>query len=395
MDFGLGERLRMRRPFRLPARSPISRRMGMERKLAAWRAAGLIDAATADAIAAHEAAAARPVALWAAVGLGLLALALGAVLVVAANWDRIPDALKLGIHLAALAAAALAAWRGLRGDRLWLGEGALFGLGALTLGGIALQAQIYAQTGPLWEALAAWAVLMAPALLLGGRTRLTAYALAGLLTLLAISYGDAPGPRSTALADNLRLALPPALVALSLVIADPDRETFVSGLREAGLVLLLGGASLAHLLWAQSWTAAEVSDAIVRLPLAAAVALWAAHRARRLGGADAAVLRTALLAGLGAVAITFAVPHGDNPAARFVGVLCYFALWGLVARAAAIHGWRALFGLAVAALALRLFIVYLELFYDLASTGVGLILGGLLLIGLAAGWRRVMARVAP
>jgi hypothetical protein len=88
------------------------------------------------------------------------------------------------------------------------------------------------------------------------------------------------------------------------------------------------------------------------------------------------------------------VPHGDNPAARLAGVLSYFALWGLIARAAAAHGWRALFGLAVAALALRLFIVYLELFYDLASTGLGLILGGLLLLGLAAGWRRIMARAA-
>jgi uncharacterized membrane protein len=367
----------------------------MERKLAAWRAAGLIDAATADAIAAHEAAAARPVALWAAVGLGLLALALGVVLVIAANWDRIPDAVKLGVHLAAMAAAAGAAWRGLRGDRLWLGEGALFGLGALTLGGVALHAQIYGQTGPLWEALAAWAVLMTPAILLAGRTRLTAYALAALLALLAISYGDAPGPRSTLLADNLRLALPPALVALSLVIADPDREPFVRGLREAGLALLLGGASLAHLLWAQSWTASDVGDALARLPLAALVALAAAHGARRLGGADAAVVATGVLAAAGAVAVTFAIPHGDNPAARFVGVLSYFALWGLVARAAARHGWRALFGLAVAALALRLFIVYLELFYDLASTGLGLILGGLLLIALAAGWRRVMARVAP
>ncbi|MCA3254230.1 MAG: DUF2157 domain-containing protein [Alphaproteobacteria bacterium] len=368
--------------------------MSLERKLAAWRAAGLIDAATADAIAAHEAAAARPVALWAAAGLGLLALALGAVLTVAANWDRIPDAVKLGVHLAAMLGAAAAAWRGLRDGRLWLGEGALFGLGALTLAGIALHAQIYQQTGPLWEALAVCAVLMAPALLLAGRTRLTALALAGLLAVLAISYGDGAGPRSGLLADNLRLALPPALVALSLLLTDPDREPFARELRHAGLALILGGASLAHLLWAQAWTADEVRGALVRLPLAAAVTLWAAHRAGRLGGADGAVLRTVLLAGLAAVAVTLAVPHGDNPAARFAGVLSYFALWGLIARAAAAHRWRALFGLAVAALALRLFIVYLELFYDLASTGLGLILGGLLLLGLAAGWRRIMARGA-
>ena len=64
-------------------------------------------------------------------------------------------------------------------------------------------------------------------------------------------------------------------------------------------------------------------------------------------------------------------------------------MWGLVAHAASESGWRALFGVAIAAIAIRIFIVYFELFGTLATTGAGLIAGGLLLIALALGWRRV------
>jgi hypothetical protein len=49
----------------------------------------------------------------------------------------------------------------------------------------------------------------------------------------------------------------------------------------------------------------------------------------------------------------------------------------------------------VAAVAVRLFIVYFELFGSLATTGLGLIVAGALLIGLTLLWRRVMTRAQP
>ncbi len=60
------------------------------RKIEAWHEAGVIDAATRDRLIAHEAAHARPIALWAVFGIGALAVALGLVSVVAANWEAIP-----------------------------------------------------------------------------------------------------------------------------------------------------------------------------------------------------------------------------------------------------------------------------------------------------------------
>jgi len=56
------------------------------RKIAAWHAPGLIDAETRDRILAYEAAHARPLALWAVFGIGALAIGLGIVSVIAANF---------------------------------------------------------------------------------------------------------------------------------------------------------------------------------------------------------------------------------------------------------------------------------------------------------------------
>jgi uncharacterized membrane protein len=76
------------------------------RKLEAWYKAGLIDRATADRITEYEDQNSRPLALWAIIGIGALAIGLGLISVVAANWDDIPGMLRLAIHFALLIAAA-------------------------------------------------------------------------------------------------------------------------------------------------------------------------------------------------------------------------------------------------------------------------------------------------
>jgi len=73
------------------------------RKIAIWHQAGLIDADTRDRLLAFEAAHARPLALWAVFGIGALAIGLGLVSVVAANWQDIPAQLRLAVHLALIA----------------------------------------------------------------------------------------------------------------------------------------------------------------------------------------------------------------------------------------------------------------------------------------------------
>jgi uncharacterized membrane protein len=369
--------------------------MGLERKLEEWQAAGLIGADAAAAIRSHEAEASRPLALWAAIGIGLFALALGIVLLVASGWDMIPAWTKLSVHWAMAAAAAATVWQARRRQRLWLGEGALFLFAALVLAGLALQGQVYQIISLVWQALGAWALLVSPAMLVAGRTRITAYGWAALLALLAISYAI-ESPRSDALAvvaaDNIPAALPPALLLLGALLHGRAARPFVDGLREAGLALLLGAASLAHFAWPVAVSGPDAADMAMRLPLATLVAAIAFAAAGRLPAGAARVLRTCLAASTVAVILALGVPHGDNLPARLFGAVSFFLMWGVIAKAAHDGGWRALFGVAIAMIAVRLFIVYVELFGGLALTGIGLVVGGALLIALTLGWARVMRR---
>src|SRR3546814_17244676 len=87
-----------------------------ERKLNAWREAGLIDEATAQRIRAYEAEHARPLALWAAIGIGALAIGLGVISVIAANWEDVPGLVRLAVHLVLI--GALAGFIMVRGERI-------------------------------------------------------------------------------------------------------------------------------------------------------------------------------------------------------------------------------------------------------------------------------------
>lgn len=369
--------------------------MSLDSKLDAWVAAGLIDAEAAARIRVHEDANDRPYALWAIVGLGLFALALGLILIVAANWDLIADWLKLGVHLLLTAGAAAAVWIAARRQHRWGVEGALFLLGALVLAGIALHSQVYQLTGPIWQALLLWLALMTPAVLLAGSTRLVAYGWSGMLLwgLIAFAFEHERASGLWNFAHGAAMAGPALLVGLSL-LPWRARAQFADGLREVGILVLLGGVSLAHFAWAETVTTSDARDMAIRLilpVLVAAAAIWAGHRWRRI---PQSLLLPILAAPTLALILASAIPHPDGWLPRFIGALIYMAMWGLIARAAVACGWRALFGIAVAAIGIRIFIVYFELFGSLATTGAGLIAGGLLLIALALGWRRIFRLAA-
>ena len=89
-----------------------------------WQKAGLIDDDLARRIVDWEVAnRRRPVVLWAIAGMGALAMALGVMAIVGANWESIPAWLKLALDLGLNGACAVAVpclcWRQ---QRFWLRE---------------------------------------------------------------------------------------------------------------------------------------------------------------------------------------------------------------------------------------------------------------------------------
>lgn len=365
--------------------------MALEDRLEDWRQAGLIDGPTAERILAHEAEKARPVWLWALAGLGCLALALGIVALVAANWQDIPKWVKLGVHMALTLGAAGTAWTATRRGALWTSEIALFLFAALILAGLALQAQVYQLTGELWRLLMVWLGLSAPALLIAGRSRLTAYALSG-MTIWALASAAFAMDGSTVwelLLQGIAFGAPWALFGVGAV----SQRAFAKGLREAGLTVLLPLVSLLHLTWAGEIQGADAAKNLVRLLPVAAMAGGAAWAARRYHHIPRNLVLPMLIGPLIATALATVIPHDDDLLPRLIGALIFGAMWIWIAASASAAGWRGLFGIAIAALAVRLFIVYFELFGSLATTGLGLIFAGLILIALAFGGRRLFRRI--
>src|SRR5687768_8317255 len=225
-----------------------------DRKLAAWQEAGLIDAQTAAAIGAYEASHARPVALWAVIGIGALTIGLGVISVVAANWEDVPGMVRLAIHLALM--LGLGGWLAWRGETLertqpWGFEAALFVLSVLGLAFFGHLGQVYQTSSPLWQPLAVWLALFGPLLLLRGQSWLTALLLAGALGVAcwdyAVGHYDLFYRGETAPHAWIAFitALPVALAPLGAWMRErSDRRAFWKRLEQLALVYAVGGASL-------------------------------------------------------------------------------------------------------------------------------------------------------
>lgn len=373
------------------------------RKITAWHKAGLIDAPTRDRLLAYEAAHARPLALWAVFGIGALAIGLGLVSVIAANWQDIPGPLRLGVHLALIAGALGALfWReeALAQRSPWAVEALVFVIAALGLTFFGHLGQVYQTASPLWQPLGVWLALFAPLLLLAGRSWPAALAVLGGAVWCAweyaiwlTGYGSAKPGMALLLWIAFVTALPvtfaPFAAGLRARRARPD---FWRRLEQLALAYALAGASFATALagvggfgargLAQEWPSAAASGAVL-LVAGLGVAWVRPGISGRMAGA--------IIAGSGlALPLAFAADKLPLPSA-----LLFMALWAGIAAAALAAHWRGVFQLAVGVLALRLIILSFELAGDLLTSGVGMILAGVMILGVAWAAVRVSKRLAP
>jgi len=374
------------------------------RKIARWHEAGVIDAATRDRLLAFEADHARPLALWAVWGIGALTIGLGFVSVVAANWEDIPGLVRLAVHLALIAGLlGLLFWRE---DRLaaqspWAVEALVFITAALGLTFFGHLGQVYQTSSPLWQPLALWLALFAPLLLLTGRSWPTALAVLGGAVWTAWEYAGAmTGYGGLSDPGSLWLMWLGAVVGLPTGLAPVAgafrarslRPDFWRRLEQLALAYAVGLASLACAVASAGELGGsgplEGGAAGFACGLVAALA-GLAHFAARPGISGR--MAAAIIAGAG-VTIALAVLTDDLtvPAA-----LLFLALWAGIAAAALAAQWRGVFQMAVGVIALRLVILSFELAADLLTSGFGLILAGVMILGVAWAAVRVSKRFAP
>jgi uncharacterized membrane protein len=353
-----------------------------------WQGAGLIDAAAVERILAWEADRRQPVWLWAVAGIGALAIALGIMAIVAANWESIPDGVKLAADLAVTSLCAVAVFVAWRHVHVWRRELASFLLFALMLVSIALIGQTYQLQSEPWHALALWLALCTPFLALTTFTRFN-----GAIWTIAVVA-------TWFLADaSSDLALQTYLAACGMIVVAALRDLWPPARRQADLILklalagMVGACSLTATVSWHTETNVVPWDTIIGAALAtvvAGVAFWPGHtRAeRRL---LLALLAASLVTWIAALMLgSFKISAND-----LYRALLFIVYWAAIGGLAAGAGWRGWFGFAFTMVGLRLLVLYFEAIGGLTATGFGLLGGGVLCLALAAtGWR-LTRRVTP
>jgi len=370
------------------------------RKIAEWHEAGLIDAATRDRLAAYEAAHARPLALWAVWGIGALAIGLGVASVVAANWEDIPGLVRLAVHLALIAGLLgllFAREQQLAARSPWAVEALVFVTAALGLTFFGHLGQVYQTSSPLWQPLALWLALFVPLLLLTGRSWPSALAVMGGAVWTACEYVWASSRYGVEpdLGWSIWLALVVALPVLFAPLAAwlggrSPREDFWERLERLALAYAVAGGSLA---------CAVASFGGFDGPTHALASVLTCGAVLVVGGIGGVLARPgvsgqmagAIIAGSGLV---MPLAYGANDTTILAAIL-FFALWAGIGAAALAAQWRRGFQQAVGVIALRLIILSFELAGDLLMNGLGLILAGVMILGVAWGAVRVSKRFAP
>lgn len=373
------------------------------RKLRDWQEAGLIDAETAERIRAYEDSHARPLALWAVIGIAALAIGLGLVSIVAANWDAIPGMVRLAIHMALIAGGAAALWRfgpELATDKPWAHEAAIFVLGALGLTFMGHLGQVYQTSSPLWQPVGLWLLLFAPLLMSRGLSWLSSLMLMGALVFAVWNYAMNTAPQHDA-SDHVTMARIAAVLSWPVLMAGlaawmrarGARDEFWRRVAQLALAYAVIMASVAAIASGMENfrndpdSAVAVTGGLVVLAIGVVAALVVRRWRRSASGTSEALI----LAGAAAMPLTAYVLSGS----QLVGGLLFLLFWTGIAAAALRAGWRGVFQLAVAVIAIRLIVLSFELASDLLTSGAGLIASGLLILGVAWVAVRVSKTYAP
>lgn len=376
--------------------------MARDRRLERWREAGLIDEATVARITALEEQRRKPWLLYAIGGLGALTVVLGLIAIIAANWEQLGGLAKIGADFVLLATVGFGILRADAAGSAWVRETLVMIFYGLVLASIGLIAQTYHLGGEPWQALVFWTLLSAPLVTRGHSAFLaTAFYLGTSAAWIAFLASERLHWDEELLPG---LASVPSFTLL-LVSAWPWLRTVRPGFASAAARLgwlSLGAAMLLlpQLFYSQVssreadrfWPSFAIIFVGGALLIAFAPRLLAALAGGAHGPRAAHVLRALVGLLLSIVAAALLSPHDRN---GLLAAISFIAVWALGGWLAFETGQRRQLNLATALIGARLIAVYVEVLGSLLSTGLGLLLGGGLTLGLTWVWVRYARRKAP
>jgi len=377
-------------------------------RLSDWTAEGLITEQARERIATYERERAPsrrgPWAIYGVLILGACILSVGVISLVAANWRDIPAAAKLGLAFALLGGLGAALFRAYDAPRR-LRFDVLATLYALfSLATLGLIAQIYHSGGRPYQALLLWLVLIAPMTYIathGFVPQLWVASSIGLFVVWALDetalwmrlFGERGDDLWT-----LFLIVPSLCLLLGNLASRRPRLAAASRGYDfwafAGALVAIVATDVYFTFDEMHLATRPLAPAIV-IALAAAGSLWARadlpQRGRLL---LCALIGLSLLAYLPGAWAEHASSYRHSNGHELQGAAYLVVALLLLAAYFAVREQRRLFNAMTILVGLRFLIVYFQVIGDLATTGLGLMASGLVLIGTALAWYKTRDRLA-
>ncbi|HPQ96837.1 MAG TPA: DUF2157 domain-containing protein [Thiolinea sp.] len=387
----------------------------IETRLALWQEQGLLNTEQAQAIRTFERENNPPRRHWwlySLLILGVSIIGLGIISIIAANWADISDTVKLGADLLLLLGLGSALLWQYHNPQGWWFEALIAAFMILCLASIGLIGQIYQLNGRWFHALLFWSAITLPLALFS--RQLFAPFMWGTLFLHALLW-SAVALSANLMEDTYRFIAPLCLFAPLLTaslygllrpvgaLAD-FRSTFFFWFQVSGLMALVV-IDLAH-------SGGEMRDYELGWYLPAYIAA-AVLALLILGSSSYRLLNKVLLIGCIALLLLYYQPdflfsgntrytHADmdnaNPfsfwqaddiRAPILTILILF----VYATHAGNSGHARTFNVITFMIGLRFVILYFQAMGGLAATGVGLIMSGIMIIGIAWFWHKSRSRL--
>lgn len=379
-----------------------------DKKIDLWVKEGLLTADQANAIRNFEQSqkGGRSWVIYGITAIGIAAIAIGVISIVAGNWERIPPYTKLGVYILAQAGLGAALYRVLPvAGKVREAVMALFAL--FFFAGIGLTAQVFNISSNGWSGLLFWCGLTLPVVTLAG-SRPLPYLWFIVLLIAETQWMLIEQQRfvrhMTEVQSRLTFASLSIYVFFAIGVLLPKVTKAAQHLAEACrvlsfLLLFVGGSFLGTVVWYVGY--AELGSGMpaniigtarfipwIGLLLAAPAMLLRSSKADRKV-AWALSVSFVMLAVFTTLPLVFALD-----AHRIAGTVLSILLWWSLAMAAVYAGRKRLFDLLTLAITIRLLVVYFEVFGSMLATGVGLIISGVLILFIAWIWYRFRDRLA-
>lgn len=378
----------------------------IEKYLSEWAGKGLISSSQKDDIIRYEQERQghdrTHWILYGFISLGIAVIGIGIISLVAANWDKIPPMVKLINNFLFLCAVAVAVYRVSGGKKEFFYEGFLSLFALLCLASIGLISQVFHTGGELYQALLLWLVIVFPLTLMARRDFLLyLWSAAAVVTYFFYAFSDhsywynLTKNHYFSILYTIFIMLPFVLLFLWQLFS------WFAPLRRHGRIMalwMLPFFLLAVIIVDEFFAFSNINPHVpgVSYPVlvTAVPAMGLTFFSRKIS-----LKEKALISGIGLLFLLILVPQELNThiffggAGKFYGALFSLIMLLLGALYAIAGDRRRLFHLFTLLMGIRFLIVYFQVFEDLATTGFGLIVSGVIIIGVSLLWFKTRDRL--